>query len=237
MALTPAIELAARNTHHLPNESSAYREARNALLAEEIELRRHLERVAAMRRALPDGGVIPEDYEVTGEHGPVRFSDLFGDKDTLVVYSMMFGPERARPCPMCTAVMTSWDGAARNVREVVALAVFARSPLERLLNFREERGWRNLQLYSDGTGDYTRAYVDAEDGDVPALNVFVRRDGVIRHFWAGEFTGEMADPGQDPRSAPELDPLWTILDLTPGGRGAGWYPRLEYEPVALVQLM
>jgi predicted dithiol-disulfide oxidoreductase (DUF899 family) len=200
-------------------------------------LRRHLERVAELRRALPDGGVIPEDYEVTGEYGPVRFSELFGEKDTLVVYSMMFGPQRARPCPMCTAVMTSWDGAVRNARERVALAVFARSPIERLLAFKEERGWRNLQLYSDGTGDYTGAYVDAEDGDVPALNVFARRDGVIRHFWAGEFSGEMADPGQDPRSAPELDPLWTILDLTPGGRGADWYPKLEYGSTPLVHLV
>lgn len=60
--LTPAAELAAKNKAHFPNESPEYRQARNALLAEEIELRRYIERVAALRRALPPGGGVPEDY-------------------------------------------------------------------------------------------------------------------------------------------------------------------------------
>jgi predicted dithiol-disulfide oxidoreductase (DUF899 family) len=226
--LTPATELAAKNKARFPNESAEYRNARNALLAEELELRRHIESVAAMRRALPPGGGIPQDYTLESSDGAVHFSDLFGDKDTLVVYSMMFGPERQRPCPMCTALLTSWDGTARNLHDRVALAITARSPLGRILDFKKERHWENLQVYSDGKGDYTRAYVDPEDGDVPALNVFTRRDGTIRHFWAAEMSGEMADPEQDPRGAPDIDPLWTVLDLTPGGRGSDWYPKLEY---------
>jgi predicted dithiol-disulfide oxidoreductase (DUF899 family) len=228
--LTPATELAAKNKSHFPNESSEYRQARNALLAEEIELRRHIERVAALRRALPSGGIVPEDYTLESEKGTVHLSDLFGDNDTLVIYSMMFGPQRKRACPMCTAMLTSWDGTARNLRERVALAVTARSPIERLLDFKKERSWQNLQLYSDTKGDYTRTYVSAEDGDVPALNIFTRRDGTIRHFWSGEIGDETADPGQDPRGAPDPDPLWAILDLTPEGRGADWYPKLEYPP-------
>ncbi len=223
-----AAELAAKNKAHFPRESPEYRQARNALLAEEIELRRHIERVAALRRRLPRGGEIPEDYAFEGSNGAVRISELFGDKDTLVIYSMMFGPQRERACPMCTAMLTSWEGTARNLRERVALAVTARSPVKRLLEFREERGWQNLQIYSDTKGDYTRAYVSADDGDVPGLTVFTRGDGTVRHFWSGEMSGEMADPGQDPRGAPDLDALWTILDLTPRGRGATWYPSLEY---------
>jgi predicted dithiol-disulfide oxidoreductase (DUF899 family) len=233
--LAPAAELAAKNKARWPNESSEYRDARNALLAEEIELRRHIERVAALRRALPAGGEVPEDYTFEGRDGAVRLSQLFGDKDTLVLYSMMFGPQRERACPMCTAMLTSWDGATRNLRERVAVAVTARSPIERFLDFKKERGWQNLQVCSDTKGDYTRAYVSADDGDVPALNIFTRRDGVIRHFWAGEMSGEMTDPGQDPRGAPDLDPLWTILDLTPGGRGATWYPKLEYAGVTTLR--
>jgi predicted dithiol-disulfide oxidoreductase (DUF899 family) len=227
--LTPATELAAKNKVQFPNESREYRHARNALLAEEIELRRHIERVAALRRSLPLGGKIPEDYTFEGENGSVRLSDLFGDKQTLVLYSMMFGPQRKSACPMCTAMLTSWDGTARNLRERVAIAVTARSPIERLLDFSKERGWRNLPLYSDTKGDYTRAYVTPDDGDVPGLNIFTRRDDAIHHFWAGEMSGEMADPGQDPRGAPDLDPLWTIFDLTPDGRGGSWYPKLEYK--------
>jgi predicted dithiol-disulfide oxidoreductase (DUF899 family) len=227
--LTPATELAAKNKVQFPNESSEYRHARNALLAEEIELRRHIERVAALRRSLPLGGKIPEDYTFEGENGSVRLSDLFGDKQSLVLYSMMFGPQRKSACPMCTAMLTSWDGTARNLRERVAIAVTARSPIERLVDFKKDRGWRNLPLYSDTKGDYTRTYVTPDDGDVPGLNIFTRRDGAIHHFWAGEMSGEMADPGQDPRGAPDLDSLWTIFDLTPEGRGGNWYPKLEYK--------
>jgi predicted dithiol-disulfide oxidoreductase (DUF899 family) len=233
--LIPAAELAAKNKAHFPNESLEYRQARNALLAEEIELRRHIERVAALRRALPPGGGIPEDYTFGGHDGAVRISQLFGDKDTLVIYSMMFGPQRERACPMCTAMLTSWEGTARNLRERIALAVTARSPIERLLEFKKERGWQNLQIYSDTKGDYTRAYVSADDGDVPGLNIFTRNDGTVRHFWSGEMSGEMADTGQDPRGAPDADPLWTILDLTPAGRGATWYPKLEYASLTTIK--
>src|SRR5277367_146532 len=199
--LVPAAELAAKNRLRFPNESPEYRRTRNALLAEEIELRRHIERVAALRRALAPGGKIPEDYTFEGRDGAVRLSQLFGDKDSLVIYSMMFGPQRARPCPMCTALLTSWEGTARNLRERVALAVTARSPIERILDFKEERGWKNLQLYSDATGNYTRAYLTADDGDVPGLSIFTRSNGTVRHFWSGEMSGEMADPGEDPRGA------------------------------------
>lgn len=226
--LVPAAELAAKNKFHFPNESKQYREARNALLAEEIELRRHIERVAAERRALPLGGKVDENYTFEGEDGPHKFADLFDDKQTLVLYSYMFGPQRQRPCPMCTSVLTAWDAAARNANQRVTVAAVARSPIGRLRDFKNERGWRFLKLYSDTTGDYTRAYVDREDGDVPGLNVFTRRDGAIYHFWAGEMGFETADPGQDPRGAPDIDPLWTIFDLTPEGRGTDWYPKLEY---------
>jgi predicted dithiol-disulfide oxidoreductase (DUF899 family) len=233
--LIHAKELAAKNKAHFPGESPEYRQARNELLAEEIELRRHIERVAALRRALPPGGRMPEDYTFEGRDGALRISQLFGDKDTLVIYSMMLGPQRERACPMCTAMLTSWEGTARNLRERVALAVTARSPIERLLGFKKERGWQNLRIYSDTKGDYTRAYVSADDGDVPGLNVFRRSDGIIRHFWSGEMSGEMADPGQDPRGAPDLDPLWTILDLTPAGRDATWYPKLEYDSLTTIR--
>ncbi len=130
-------------------------------------------------------------------------------------------------------MLSAWDGTAKNLTQLVALAVVARSPIETLLDFKRERGWRYLNLYSDSKGDYTRAYVNAEDADVPALNVFTRRDGVIRHFWSGEMGPETADPGQDSRGAPDIDPLWTILDLT---RGTDWYPKLDYPPVPLVQM-
>src|SRR5690349_23912024 len=79
-----------------PGESAEYRAARNRLLEQEIELRRATEAVAAARRRLPPGGIVPHDYAFHGQ-GPdgqpteVRLSELFAPgKDSLVIYSMMF---------------------------------------------------------------------------------------------------------------------------------------------------
>src|SRR5262249_22958841 len=119
-ALIPARELASRNKIRLPNESEEYRRARNALLAEGIELRRYSERVAQLRRALPPGGQVTKDYRFVGEDGPLGFTDLFGDKQTLVIYSYMFGPQRKGPCPMCTSFMSSWDHKVPDIEQRVA---------------------------------------------------------------------------------------------------------------------
>ena len=80
--LTSAIDLARQSGVRFPNENNKYRQARDELLAEEIELLRHIERVAAQRRSLPAGGTVPKDYAFAGENGPVICSALFGDKQT-----------------------------------------------------------------------------------------------------------------------------------------------------------
>lgn len=229
-ALAPATGLAKKSTARFPDESGDYRGARVALLAEEIELRRHIERVAEQRRALPSGGKVIKDYRFESERGPAGFVDLFGDKQKLVVYSYMFGPQRECPCPMSTSLLSAWDGEAPDIEQRIALAVVARSPIARLVAFKQERGWRNLRLYSDTTGEFSRDYhaLTPAGEDDAAYNIFTRRDGTIRHFWGGEMGGVTADPGQDPRGAPDLMPVWTILDSTPEGRGADWYPNLEY---------
>lgn len=222
-------DLAAAASRPYPNDSAAYRAARVALLAEEIELRRHIERVAAQRRALPPGGEA-RAYAFKDEDGHNRtLADLFGAHDTLVTYFWMYGPNRARPCPMCTAFLGSLDIPAADIEQRVAFAVIGRSPVERQLAFARERGWRNLKFYASVGDDFARDYRGlAPDGsEWPALDVWVRHDGVVRHFWGAEMGGT-ADPGQDARGAPDPTPLWNILDLTPAGRGTTWYPKLAY---------
>jgi predicted dithiol-disulfide oxidoreductase (DUF899 family) len=228
--LGDAREMAAKSAWPYPNESTEYRTARTALLAEEIELRRHIERVAEMRRALPPGGAVTGDYRFEGVDGPAKLADLFGDRQTLITYSWMFGPERERPCPMCTSFLSALDGEAEDIAQNAALAAIARSPVSRMVEFAQERGWRHLRLFSDITGAFSRDYHALVNGneDIPAFNVFTRRDGTIRLFYGGEMGPDAADPGQDPRGAPDLAPLWTILDMTPEGRKADWYPSLNY---------
>ena len=226
--LIPAGQLASDSPIRIPNESADYRAARQTLLAAEFELRRQIERVAAMRRALPPGGPVTADYRFETEDGPSDLAGLFGDKTTLVAYHYMFGPERKRPCPMCTNLLDAWDGNGDDLAQRVSLVVIARSPLERLTAVKRERGWKNLRMASALSDAFTRDYAGSPDGglDSGGPAVFTRKDGAIRHFWSQEMIA--SDPGQDPRGAPDLAPLWTVLDMTPEGRGDDWYPALEY---------
>ena len=230
--LTPADQLARDNPVRIPNESAEYRAARTALLAEEIELRRQIERVSAQRRALPPGGLVTGAYRFQGEDGAESdFAGLFGHKQTLAIYSYMFGPHREKPCPMCTNLLNGWEGNAADMDQKLSLVVVARSPIEKLVAWKRDHGWKALRLYSDLTGDYSRDYfgVLPDGSEIPSFNVFTRRDGAIRHFWSGEMTNSTADPGQDPRGTPvSYAPLWHMLDSVPEGRDPTWYPSLEY---------
>ncbi len=149
-----------------PGESPEYRVARDRLLQQEIELRRAIEAVAAARRALPPGGVVPQDY-VFQQAGPigtpteVRFSELFvPGKDTLVIYNFMFprALDDEQPCPHCTSMLDALDGAAQHIAQRVNLVVVAKAPLPRILVHAQERGWRRLRLLSSAGNTYNRDY-------------------------------------------------------------------------------
>lgn len=230
-ALTPALDLARKARNPFAGESEAYRNARQALLAEEIEFRRHMTRVAEQRRALPPGPTIGKDYRFKDENGfEVGLRDLFGDRQTLVTYFWMYGPQRARPCPMCTNWLGAVNGNAADIKQRVALKVLGRSTVERQFLFAQERGWRDLDFVQTVGDDYARdlGLINPDGTENPALVVFRREGDTVRLFWASEMAREMADPGQDPRDAPDIAALWSVLDLTPEGRGTGWYPRLRY---------
>jgi predicted dithiol-disulfide oxidoreductase (DUF899 family) len=229
--LKPAAELAAGNPVRIPGESAEYRAARATLLAEEIELRRHMERVAAQRRALPAGAPVGGDYRFETEDGPTDLAGLFGDKQTLAVYSYMFGPQRQRPCPMCTNLIDGWEGNAVDIGQHLSFVIVARSPLDRLLALKAERGWKRLRLASDLNDAYSRDFnaLHPDGSETGCLSIFTRRDGTVRHFWSNEMTSQTADPGQDVRGTVECcAPLWTMLDVTPEGRDPDWYPSLSY---------
>ncbi len=223
--LKPAAELAAAASKPYPGDGDDYRRARTALLAEEIELRRHIERVAEQRRAMPLGGEA-RGYTFRDQNdATLQFADLFGKHDTLVSYIWMYGPKRPKPCPMCTAFLDSFDLPSLSITQRVGFVVIGRSPVARQLAAARERGWRYLQFFQCVGDEFARDYraLGPNDEEMPALDVWVRRDGRVHHFWAGELGGTQ-DPGQDPRGAPDPTPLWNILDLTPAGRGTDWYP-------------
>ena len=214
-----------------------------------------MEAVAALRRELPPGGAVQEDYVFQGEGADgaptdVRLSELFEPgKDSLVIYSFMFprdpdddtpGPpdgETARlplaegPCPSCTALLDQLDGAAEHARQHLNFVVVAKAPLPRVLTFARERGWRRLRLLSSAGNTYNADYLaQTPDGaQLPMLTVF-RRDGdAIRHFWSSELFYAPSDPGEEPRHVGTLEPLWNLLDLTPEGRPADWHEQFSYD--------
>jgi predicted dithiol-disulfide oxidoreductase (DUF899 family) len=216
---------------HFPNESEDYRSARNDLLEAEKDLRRNVESAAAKRRTLPLGGEPPEDYVFDSAAGPVRLSELFEDgKDSLIVYSYMYGPQMKSPCVMCTSILDALDGEAPHVVQRVNLAVVAKSPIARILEFTRPRGWHNLRLLSSSGNSYNRDYhaEEANGAQIPACNVFVRRGGKVRHFYSTELLYEPSEPGQEGRHVDMFWPLWNLFDLTPEGRGTDWHPRLSY---------
>jgi predicted dithiol-disulfide oxidoreductase (DUF899 family) len=232
-----------------PNESPAYRQARNALLVEEIALRSHAEAVAAQRRALPPGGVVPEDYifERIGDNGmpeKVAMSKLFGRHRTLILYSFMYGPERQAPCPMCTHLLDSINGGARHVGQRASLYVVAKSPLARLVAWARERGWNDLRLLCTAGNRYDADYFgdsskvpdairkarspnDDANWDETMFNVFHLDNGMPRHCWGSELTWVPTEGGAHHRSGDAVNALWGMLDMTPEGRG-NFMPKLAY---------
>jgi predicted dithiol-disulfide oxidoreductase (DUF899 family) len=236
-----------------PGESEEYRRERTRLLEAETELRRTIEKVAAQRRALPLGGVVPDDYvfEAASDGREVRFSELFEPgRDTLVVYSFMFPrysgddrpgpaegltarlPVKETPCASCTSILDSLDGAADHLSRQLNLAVVAKSDPERIRTFAGERGWRHLRLLSSRGNAYNRDYnaETAEGEQMPILNVFVRDGEQIRHTWATELLSAPRDEGEEPRHVDSIWPIWNVLDLTPDGRGTGSnFPSLRYD--------
>jgi predicted dithiol-disulfide oxidoreductase (DUF899 family) len=231
--------LAPANLHdkRFPNESAEYRQARNALLEAEMELRRQIEKVAAQRRALPPGGEVREDYAfdgfdlATGWAGKRTLSDLFGDKPTLIVYSFMFSPRMANACPSCTSILDALDGNSEAIRQRVELAVVARSPIERIVHHAKDRGWTSLRLNSSAQNAYNPDYFgeDADGSQWPMVNVFTCKDGVLRHTYATELKFMPPEPGQNERHIDMIWPLWNAFDYTPDGRGTDWHPRLRYD--------
>lgn len=233
-----------------PNESETYRAARDKLLEAEVALRAQIEAVAEQRRALPPGGEVPQDYvfERIGKNAmpeKVRMSELFGEHETLILYSFMYGPDRASPCPGCTHLLDGLDGAARHVGQRAALYIVAKSPIARLAAFAHERGWDHLQFLSTAGNSYDADYFgdtsklsadmrkqhevpDGKDWDETIYNVFRRDGGKMRHFWGSELSFAKSAPGQHHRSGDFANPLWGLLDITPEGRG-DFFPKVNYE--------
>lgn len=222
---------------NLTNESAEYLAKREELRLAEIELMKQRERVAEMRRHLPEGAII-QDYHF--EEGPrdlnagdapvrnVRLSELFTKPErSLVVYHFMFGKKQVKACPMCTAWIDGANGIAHHLAQNLDFAVVAAADVPTLRAFGRERGWDRLRLVSaaNSTFKYDLGSENREGHQDSTISVFTRdTKGNVRHFYSAHprMSQEIKERGID-----LLAPIWHFLDLTPQGRGS-WYTSLAY---------
>ncbi len=210
-----------------PNESREYREARDLLLKDEQELIDKVKAVAEKRRQLPRGGQLKEDYVFQwandGKLGKsVRFSELFGDKNTLLLYSFMFGPGWDKPCPSCTSLVDGFDRTWYQVSRDAAFVAIAKAPAERINAWAKERGWTQMELVSGFESSFQADYKcqsGSEDMQMPVMHVFKKQDGKIFHFWATETMSNHVDT---------VWPYWNLMDFTPEGRPDRLTPPQEF---------
>jgi predicted dithiol-disulfide oxidoreductase (DUF899 family) len=207
-----------------PNESQEYRDAREELLKYEEELIEKTKALAERRRSLPLGGELKEDYVFQwaneGKVGEkVKFSGLFGDKNTLLLYSFMFGPNWDNPCPSCTSLVDGFDRSWYQVTRDAAFVAIAKAPAERIDEWAKQRGWTQIDLVSGFESPYQADYKcqgETDDMQLPVMHVFTKKDGKIYHFWGTETMSNHVDT---------VWPYWNLMDFTPEGR-----PNLQTPP-------
>ena len=217
-----------------PNESKSYRKAREELLDAEKELRRHIEQVAAQRRALPQGGALKENYVfeelVDDKVVQTSFTDLFTDgHDALFLYNFMYSPSMDYACSGCTALMDGLDGQIRHINQNISTAVVAKHDIRTFHEHAQTRGWKDLRLLSSKNNSYHVDYYGEVDGNqITNANIFQRDGDTIRHFWNSEMVFATPMEGCHPRHLDIIWPLWGVLDMTPLGRG-DFSPSLRYD--------
>ncbi|MDX8034138.1 DUF899 family protein [Lentzea sp. BCCO 10_0856] len=201
--------------------------ARIELAKQERRLRDQIEAVAAARRALPPGPVLGEYefVEATAAQDRVRLTDLFGEHETLVVYHLMFAPSDDEACPMCSMWVDGFNGVTPHLTRHTAFVVVAKAPPDRLLEWARRRGWDRLRvLSSHGTSfneDMNAEFADEEQR--PMVSVLRKTGDTVQHLYS--LPANLIDGAE--RGIDLLSPVWTVLDLLPGGRG-DWYASNDY---------
>lgn len=222
---------------HFPNETEDYRAARNELLQAEINLRRQTEAVAALRRNLPNGGKLKEDYvfeelDKDGKIKQTKFSELFTEgKDTLIIYSFMFSPLNESPCVACSSIIDGINGMVHHVQQRVNMVAVTRNSVEKMQEWINKKGWHDMRFLSSLHNSYNKDYFaeGSEKDQWPNLNVFRKTDDGIFHFYSTELLFTPADKGQNSRHVDTIWPIWNLFDYTPEGRGENWFPKHEYK--------
>jgi predicted dithiol-disulfide oxidoreductase (DUF899 family) len=160
-------------------------------------------------RAVPPDPV--HDYEFQSAGGPVKLSELFGDKDDLFVIHNM-----GRGCRYCTLWADGFNGVYEHLADRAGFVLSTPDPVEVQQQFAASRGWRFPMVSHAGTSFAEDMGYYLESGFWPGISAFRRRDGRIERV-----SDAPLGPGDD------FCTVWHILDLLPEG-AAGWEPKYSY---------
>ena len=183
--------------------------------AAQEELGKAQQKLTELRRQLPPEPV--EDYELASVDGPVRISEMFGDKDDLIlVHNMGAG------CPYCTMWADEFNGVLKHLQSRAAFVVVSPNNPKVQQNLAQKRGWQFPMYSAEGSGFIKDMGFQHEDQDYmsgyqPGVSVFHRNgDGTIVRVSRDSF-----GPGD------LYCGVWHLFDLLPGGPG-DWGPQFDY---------
>jgi len=238
MATETVMAAAASIPRWPPNTSQEYITARNDLLKEEWVLRDQIERVASLRRALPQGAIMPEYIFTEGpsdlaSNEPVKqttLKDLASDGRSLVTYHLMFDPADDEACSMCSMIVDSFNGVAHHIAQNINFVIIGKAPLPVLRAWATKRGWTRLRILSSYESEFNKDMGfenpswAKDEKQLPGISVFkADGEGEVRHVYTARASIE---PGSE-RGLDLLGCVYNVMDLTPEGRG-NWYAGNEY---------
>lgn len=182
------------------------------------ELRLHLQRLEELRRQMRAlrQAAEPEpvdDYTLQGPDGPVRLSELMGDRrDLIVIHNMGAG------CPYCTMWADGFNGVYDHLAQRAAFVVTSPDSPEHQRRLAQSRGWRFPMASHAGTSFAADMGYRSERGFQPGVSVFQKQDGRMVRI-----TDTPLGPGD------LFNPVFHFLDLLPDGAA-------DFRPAARVGL-
>lgn len=151
------------------------------------------------------------DYTFATMAGPLQLSELFGDRDDLILIHNM-----GKSCAYCTLWADGFNGIYDHLIDRAAFVVTSPDVPSVQAALAEKRGWRFPMVSHQDTTFAADMGYRTKDGLRPGISILKREPTRIVRVSDTGFR-----PGDD------FCTIWHILDLFPEG-GGGWQPKFDY---------
>ncbi len=179
------------------------------VLALEKEIAEKKTELRKLRTTLPAQEA--KDYVFDGWNGTVKLSELFGDKNELILVSNM-----GKSCRYCTLWADNYNGIVKPLNDRAAFAVVSPDSPEVQKEFAVSRSW-NFLMASHQNNSWANDFgFSGDDHIMPGVLSFTKENGKI-YFHSRTYFG----PGDNYCN------MWDFVDLLPKGVN-GWIPKYEY---------